>query len=242
MMAVCFAKEIKNIPEKNISGKKNVVASTSWTAAFADLAGVDVSCVIAPSNLRHPPEYEITVSDIKKISDCDFFIYAGFERMMKILGEAVGNSTMIKISCVNSIEAVKENVAIISNMIGTQKQSEKNVAEYIKTIEEGRALVEKNGLKNAKVLCNKNQIYLAEDLGLNVIETFGPGPIASKQILNAKESRYDLIIDNVHNPVGVPLLEVSENSKYVVWRNFPEKIEKNALVNVIKNNIDMLEN
>ena len=42
---------------------KKVVASTSWSAAFADIAGADEVESIAPVNLRHPPEYEITVSD-----------------------------------------------------------------------------------------------------------------------------------------------------------------------------------
>lgn len=35
-----------------------IIASTSWTAAFADLAGLDEVPFIAPANLAHPPEYE----------------------------------------------------------------------------------------------------------------------------------------------------------------------------------------
>ena len=34
---------------------KKVVASTSWSAAFADIAGADEVESIAPVNLRHPP-------------------------------------------------------------------------------------------------------------------------------------------------------------------------------------------
>ena len=40
-------------------GSKKVVASTSWAAAFADIAGADEVESIAPVNLRHPPEYEL---------------------------------------------------------------------------------------------------------------------------------------------------------------------------------------
>lgn len=217
-----------------------VVASTSWTAAFADLAGVDGVSSIAPASLRHPPEYEVTVSDIEKIHNADFFIYAGFERMMKTLGDAVGKAEMIQIVCDNSIETVKKSAAAIAEKTGSQKECGARVAEYIKVIEDGKASVEKKGLKGAKVLCNKNQTYLAKDLGFEIAATFGPGPVTSDQIADAKASAYDFIIDNVHNPVGSLLVEVSPSSKYIVWRNFPETVERNALIHVVQDNIDTL--
>ena len=87
---------------------KKVVASTSWAAAFADIAGADEVESIAPVNLRHPPEYEITVSDVQKISESEVFIYAGFERMMKTLGSKVENKgTSIQITLDNSLATVK---------------------------------------------------------------------------------------------------------------------------------------
>ena len=89
------------------SSSKKVIASTSWTAAFAFLAGIDEVTVIAPASLRHPPEYEITASDIQRVLESDFFVYAGFERMMKTLGDSAGNTQMLKISCNNSVENVK---------------------------------------------------------------------------------------------------------------------------------------
>lgn len=214
-----------------------VVASTSWTAAFADLAGVDNVSSIAPASLRHPPEYEVTVSDIEKIHNSNIFIFAGFERMMKTLGDAVGNTKMVKITCDNSIATVKKSVATITAVTGTQAESEKRVAKYVKAIEDAASEIEKKGLKNAKVLCNKNQIYLAKDLGFEVTQIFGPGPVTSEQIANAKNANYDFIIDNVHNPVGSPLVEVSPASKYIVWRNFPETVERDALLHVVEANI-----
>lgn len=218
----------------------DVVASTSWTAAFADLAGVDEVETIAPATLRHPPEYEVTVSDIEKITTSKFFIYAGFERMMKTLGDAVGNTQMIKIHCNNSVDNIKTETAKIASSIGTTEKSKERVERYIKAVEDGKNKVEK--LKGKKVLCNINQIYLAKDLGLEVVATFGPGQVTSEQIANAKNGDYDFIIDNVHNPVGTPLSEVAPNAKYVVWRNFPEIVEKDALTHVIQGNINSLIN
>lgn len=223
------------------------IASTSWTAAFADLAGVDNVQAIAPANLRHPPEYEITVSDIQKIMQSDFFIYAGFERMMRTLGSSVQKSSaqktkMVQISLNNSIETVRESTRKIAEIAGTQKENEKRLEEYVLFIKNASAELEKNGLKGAKVLVNINQRFLAEDLGFNVSATFGPEPVTSSQILDAKNGNYVFIIDNVHNPVGSPLAEVSPNAKYIVWRNFPEKTERNALLNMIKENVGQLKN
>ncbi|NLC93765.1 MAG: hypothetical protein GX677_09980 [Treponema sp.] len=83
---------------------------------------------------------------------------------------------------------------------------------------------------------------MAKDLGFENITVFGPGPVTSEQIADAKNTKYDFIIDNVHNPVGSPLVEVSPKSKYVIWRNFPETIEKNALLHVVQSNINALLN
>lgn len=216
-----------------------VIASTSWTAAFADLAGVDDVEIIAPASLRHPPEYEITVSDIEKISNCDVFIYAGFERMMKTLGDSVGDVNMMKVSCNNAISNVSAQVAKIANEMGTSDISEERLMVYINTINEGKMQLESKGLAGAKVFCNANQIYLAKDLGLDIAATFGPGEVTSEQIKQAKDEGFAFIIDNVHNPVAAPLAEVS-NAKYVIWRNFPERVERDALTHVVAENIKQL--
>lgn len=218
-----------------------VIASTSWTAAFADIAGADQIQIVAPASLQHPPEYEITVSDIQKIEKSKYFIYAGFERMMKTLGDAVGETQMVKITCDNSIETVSKESRKIAEIWGSQEECEKRLSEYVNTITAAKADLEKRGLAGARVLCNKNQIYLAKDLGLEVAAVFGPGPVTSDQIADAKTGNYSFIIDNVHNPQGMPLSEVAPDAKYIVWRNFPERVERNALLNVVKENIKTLE-
>jgi len=221
--------------------EEKVVASTSWTAAFADIAGANQVKIIAPANLQHPPEYEITVNDIQTIEKSKYFIYAGFERMMKTLGDAVGETQMVKITCDNSIETVSKESRKIAEIWGSQEECEKRLSEYVSAINNAKADLEKRGLAGARVLCNKNQTYLAKDLGLEVAAVFGPGPVTSDQIADAKTGNYTFIIDNVHNPQGSPLAEVAPNAKYLVWRNFPEKVERGALLNVIKENIKTLE-
>ena len=228
-------------PARNATESKvRVVASTSWTAAFADIAGADGVETIAPANLRHPPEYEVTVSDIQKIAASDFFVYAGFERMMKTLGASVGGTQMIRITNNNSIAAVTGETAKIAEKLGTQEENKARLALYVKAIREAKAEIERRGSANAKVLCHKHQRYLAADLGLAVAATFGPEAVTANQIADAKAGGYDIIIDNVHNPVGSPLAEVAPKAAYVVWRNFPDRVERNALLHVVQENIAAL--
>ena len=161
--------------------------------------------------------------------------------MMKTMGDAVGQTQMVKITCDNSIETVSKESRKIAEILGSQEECEKRLLEYVSEITNAKADLEKRGLAGARVLCNKNQTYLAKDLGLEIAAVFGPGPVTSDQIADAKTGNYDLIIDNVHNPQGAPLAEVAPNAKYVVWRNFPENVERGALLNVIKANIKTLE-
>lgn len=220
---------------------KKVVASTSWAAAFADIAGADEVESIAPVNLRHPPEYEITVSDVQKISDSEVFIYAGFERMMKTLGTKVPNKGVsVQIVLDNSLATVKESTLKIAQELGTEDIQKARYAEYEKLVKDGQKKALKKKLNKKKVLCNKNQTYLAKELGLNIVGVFGPGPVSAEELLEAKKAGYDLIIDNIHNPTGKPVTEILPKAKYIEWRNFPTAVEHDALKKVVKDNIDLL--
>ncbi len=241
LLVGCKKSTAKVEPAANGQPALKFLASTSWTAGFMDIAGVDGVEIIAPASLRHPPEYEVTVSDIQKINDSSYFVYAGFERMMKTLGDAAtADSKMIKIKCDNSVETVSLEAKKLAEIFGTQDECKKRLEEYCAVVEKGKNCLAKEGLSGAKVFCNKNQIYLAKDLGLELAQTFGPGEVTSEQIAFAKEQDFVFIIDNVHNPVGSPLLEVAPDAKYVVWRNFPETVERASLKKVIESNIDCL--
>lgn len=220
---------------------KKVVASTSWAAAFADIAGADEVESIAPVNLRHPPEYEITVSDVQKISDSEVFIFAGFERMMKTLGTKVANKGVsVQVTLDNSLATVKESTLKIAQALGTEDIQKVRFAEYEKLVKDGQKKALKKKLNKKKVLCNKNQTYLAKELGLEIAGIFGPGPVTAEELLEAKKAGYDLIIDNIHNPTGKPVTEVLPKAKYIVWRNFPTAVEHDALKNVVADNIELL--
>lgn len=218
------------------------VASTSWVAAFAQMAGIENVDTIAPANLRHPPEYEITADDILKVTDCEIFMYAGYERMMKTIANAseIDQNKIIKVKTTNTEKNICAMVNMLSQKLGTQKSAQKNLDEYINYMEETRVQIKTLGIDKKSFYVNVNQAEFAADLGINIAGTFGPSPLTSAQLEEIALNKYDYIIDNIHNPVAEPAKEVSAESKIIMWRNFPDKMEDNALFNIIKNNCEML--
>lgn len=215
----------------------SLVASTSWTAAFADLAGVDDLIAIAPASLSHPPEYELVPSDIVAIQSAKYFVYAGYERMMNTISEGIASKDRldIKINTGNDRANVIEQAELIASITGTAPRYE----SYVAMLDAAEASAAELGLGSLRVLCHAMQVPLAEDLGLNVVATFGGNEVTASQIEAAAGTAYDLIIDNVHNPISGPLAEVS-SAKVVVWRNFPEAVERGALEKTVRANIEAL--
>lgn len=214
-----------------------VVASTTWTAAFADLGGLDDVLALAPGNLVHPPEYELTVSDMTTLASADILVYAGYERMIEVIRDAAGCKTCVPVHTDNSLQNVETQAAIISKAAGTETESLLRVASFRSFMLDARQRVRDAGLVSKQVLVHAMQVPLARDLGLNTGATFGPGPVTAAQIADAREKNYELIIDNIHNPVSGPLREVSPESRVVVWRNFPETLKRGALEDMVRGNV-----
>lgn len=225
-----------------VASTPKYVASTSWVAAIAEIAGLDGVDTVAPADLRHPPEYEITPMDVAKVAKAEIFMYGGYEAMMKTIAEAaeVKEECKVQVRTTNTLSNLTAMVKRISQKAGTEEEGKKRLGEFEALFEEARNTIKENGLDQLRVWVNANQAEFASDLGLNVVDTFGPGPLSSDELLEAKE--YDLIIDNVHAVVTSPLQEVVPSTPILIWRNFPSSLEKDALYNVISGNLEMLWN
>ena len=105
------------------------VASTTWTAAFADLAGVDDITVIAPATLRHPPEYELVPSDIVTIQNARFFVSAGYERMMSTIQEGIPSDDRVDIHI--TTENDRRNVALMADLIASYTGTDVRYEDYV---------------------------------------------------------------------------------------------------------------
>ncbi len=234
-----FAQAVNESTENETSG---YVASTSWVAAIAELAGIDNVVTIAPANLKHPPEYEITADDMVNVINAKLFMHAGYERMMKTISTAaqLDESKIVKVKTTNTLANLSNMVEMLSEKAGTQEEAQIRFGKYKKLIEEARERIANSPNKDIEVYANVNQAEFARDLGLNVVSTFGSGALTSDQIAESHDKAYILVIDNLHNPVASPIAEVSLSSIILTWRNFPDYLGSNALYNVIKENLEML--
>ena len=231
-----FANGTKEIEE-------NYLASTSWTAAYAYVGGLDNVKSVSPIDLTHPPEYEILPSDIQNIQNCKAFIYAGYEVMMETLSKNIlEDEKKLQIKTFNSLANIKEQATVISEKFNTQEASSKRVKEIEDLFISSKQSIEEKGIKDIPVYVHFHQNAFAKSLGLNVIGVFGPNEITATNI--EEISKYDevLIIDNIHNQLSGPLLEVNKKAMVVSWRNFPNKDEKSSLFNMLKRNIEDLIN
>lgn len=235
--ALCFAQ-----PVAEESKTQKYVASTSWVAAIAELAGIDDVVTVAPANLKHPPEYEITADDMANVVNAKLFMHAGYEKMMKTLGDAaqLDSDRIVKVKTTNTLENLSDMVDMLSQKAGTQEKAAERFGEFQELIEDARERIAQSPNKDIEIYANVNQAEFARDLGLNVVSTFGAGALTAAQIEEAHSKAYPLVIDNLHSPVASPITQVSPDSSIITWRNFPDHLGDDALYNVVKDNLESL--
>lgn len=235
--ALCFAQ-----PIAEESKAQKYVASTSWVAAIAELAGIDDVVTVAPANLKHPPEYEITADDMANVVNAKLFMHAGYEKMMKTLGDAaqLDSDRIVKVKTTNTLENLSNMVDMLSQKAGTQEKAAERFGEFQELIDDARERIAQSPNKDIEVYANVNQAEFARDLGLNVVSTFGAGALTATQIEEAHSKAYPLVIDNLHSPVASPITQVSLDSSIITWRNFPDHLGDDALYNVVKDNLESL--
>lgn len=219
------------------SGSSAVVASTGWAAAFAYAAGAKEVRVLAPYELRHPPEYELRPSDIRAVSEAHYIVYAGYEVMVDRLVEAAGSDAeLIRITTQNDLETIRGSVLEIARRLGTVQEAERNLEEITLFFESWRAELAAQGAAGLTIASHSFQMPLLESLGLEVAETFGPAPLEATRIRDISRAAPDLIVDNEHNPVAGPLRETNRDARYVAFINFPVSAEAARIMDILTEN------
>ena len=220
-----------------------IIATNGWTAAFAQLAGAENMEVLAPYDMKHPPEYEISLAELQKVSRADFLVFAGYEAMMKRIKESMGDSssvTLIRIQTVNSYPVIAESVRKIAGELGTGEVAEANLAELKSFLDEWKQeLASEDLLKN--IIVHFHQQGPAKSLGLEPALVFGPAPASLSQIRDVLGIKPELVIDNFHNPQAAPFLEQTPSPAVVQWINFPGTGGTLSLLDVMKYNRAQLD-
>ncbi|MFW5689518.1 MAG: metal ABC transporter solute-binding protein, Zn/Mn family [Spirochaetota bacterium] len=221
---------------------QEIVASTAWTAAFAEAAGAQEVRVLAPYDLAHPPEYELRPSDLRAIMSADLVIYAGYETMVPRLVEAAGDAgaQTLQIQTVHSIPVMRSSIRAIAAALGTQSSATERLAEITGFLTSWREQVAELGYAGVPVAVHFHQQALARELGMNVVRVFGPAPLEARQIDDITQADPVLIIDNGHNPVAAPIAETT-GADVSVWYNFPGVEETRTLLDIFRLNREALD-
>lgn len=219
-----------------------VIATTSWTAAYALAAGATNVSVLAPYEMVHPSEYELRPGDISRISKANLIVYAGYEVMVNQIkaGLKIPDEKMVKISTSYNYAEIEESVMLIAKRLGTERIAKNNLEEIKQLLLKGRIDAHKKGLDKQPVLVHFFQESFARELGINPSMIFGPAPPEPKQILEMARTKAVLIMDNAHNPVGGSIKDILKNGDYKLLLNFPGLYQTRTIADVIRYNIDQL--
>jgi zinc transport system substrate-binding protein len=221
--------------QKDTGSENGVIATTSWTASFAEIAGLEDIRILAPYELQHPPEYELTPGDIRAIGEAKMIVFAGYEVMMERLKDATAtNAQMVQIETVNTWPVIRESVGKIAAAAGTTAKAEAGLAKVETFFKEWRE--ELAPYRGMPVISHMFLQGLAKSLGFEVVGTFGPAPLEAKQLKELSSGEAKLIIDNWHTDVGAPLREVMPDAARVEFINFPGKDGTRTLLDVLEYN------
>jgi zinc transport system substrate-binding protein len=217
----------------------NIVASTSWTAAYVKAAGFQNVGQLAPSALEHPSEYELQIGDIEKIKKADFIVYAGYEVIIAQIQQSlkIDEKKFIKIGTSYIESQIRAEVLKIAEKINTTQQAETSLKAIHQVFSDAKAEIEMMGLNGQPVLAHFFQAGLAKELGMNPVAIFGPAPLESYNLGELAKKEAVLIIDNGHNPISQPLGEIKKGIKTVEWLNFPGLYNTVTIEDVVRYNL-----
>lgn len=217
----------------------NIIASTSWTAAYVRAAGILNVDQLAPSSLEHPAEYELQIEDIEKIKKADFIVYAGYEVVINQIQQSlkIDQNKFIKIGTSYVESEICSEILKIAEKAQTVDKAEISIQSIHQLFVEAKAEVVKNGLKGKPVLAHFFQAGFSKEIGLNPVAIFGPAPLESYNLVELAKKEAVLIIDNFHNPIAQPLSEIKKGIRTVEFLNFPGLFNTVTIEDVIRYNV-----
>lgn len=234
------------LPQLLFAGAKGdsieIMATNSWTAAFVEAATGETCPYLAPSDMSHPPEYELKPGDFEKLTRTEHFVYAGYEVMMKEISSSaeIPEDALVSIQTGYSRGVLAGSIGAIGVLMGTQDIAVESIASLLEILDTGKEDLAAAGEVN--VVVNFHQKALAEEMGFNVLTVFGPAPLQPGDLERiAALENVDFILDNAHNPMGEVLKEFHPDAAYASGINFPGIDGTTTLKEVLQRNIDLLK-
>ena len=194
---------------------------------MAKAAGAGDVVVLAPAELKHPPEYDFRPSDVEKLNAAKLIIYAGYEPFVKKMLQATQTpeDKVMQVLTVNTPDNLKKQTRLLAEKMGTTEAQKAWEAEFDRTVATVQAAAARQNVAGKRVLVQKHQADLVKWLGYQVLAEFGPEELSPAKMGELAALKPDLIIDNFHNPQGQGITEMVKCSR-VELRNFPGPDEK----------------
>ncbi len=222
----------------NMVGAEGIVASTSWVGAIARAAGAEDVTILAPLELRHPPEYDYKPHDVLKVLEAEHIIWAGYEPFIKKLSSAYPEvkDRLIQVRTTNIPEDLINMTRMLAQKFGTEDKQKNWEKEFLKETELFQERARQANVASLTVAVNIHQNEFLSWLGFQPFLVFGGvqlTPLDITKILNADP---DYIIDNYNSLDGKVM---ADNAKYVVLFNFPTS-EYPEILDVMRENMKRL--
>ena len=216
-----------------------IIATNSWTAAYAEAAGAENVTVLAPFEMEHPSEYELRPGDISRLMNADVIIYAGYEVMTERLkkGLDLPQEKLLLVNTDYNYEKIEKSILEIASRLGTESVACENLLDIRRAFDEGHKAISEKNIAKRPIIAHRFQSSLVSELGLVPVAVFGPASPEASAIANISKIQSPLIIDNIHNPVGLPFKEVSSDSRLIQLLNFPGMEGTKTITDVIRYNV-----
>jgi hypothetical protein len=212
-----------------------VIATNSWTAALASAAGATTIVTLAPTDLRHPAEYELKPSDIAALDGADLIVYTGFEVMAQKLADAAGSRKirLLKIDADYSLATLRASLSAIAAATGTEDVARQNISVLEKFMTSWEDELRAAKVSGAPILVHAFQQPLMAELGFTIRGVFGPAPLEAAQITKLSKENVRLVVDNWHNEDAAPLKETMKGAAFASLINFPGPAGTRSLLDVL---------
>lgn len=217
-----------------------VVASTSWVAAMARAAGAREVTVLAPVELKHPPEYDFRPGDIIAATQAQWIVWAGYEGFIKNLISAaeIPQTKVISTTTNNAPPVVREAVRKLAQQLGTLDSYQTWEQELSALEAQLVAGMKRAGTSGSKAAVQFHHQALARWLGYQVVYVFGPGELTMTQLQEIEALQPVIVIDNWHMAQGEPLK--NDGRSYVQLLNFPGAYGTESILEVLRYNAKLL--
>jgi zinc transport system substrate-binding protein len=199
-----------------------VVASTTWVASIAKLAGATDIKVIVPSDVASPADYEPTAADLEKLKGAEWVIFEGTEKVAKIMADSAKPPTRIDVVSVHHDPAtLAAEVGDFGALLSTTDAAAANLASYNQSYKEvADELKGKLSSLSSLVIAQESVSGWATLAGWSVDETFGPKPPSAAAITNLAALGPTVVLEDGHLPLGKPLADAS-GAKLISLFNYP---------------------